>query len=147
VGSAPGGRGVGCLSAGLVWARAARGLVREGERWPRAQPAKVSGAADVWRVFRARDIETAIVLRRSVVWRVCQRPARGTALANDCVPYCAKGRFHRLPVSVKVYSRKYCGNIERYVYTRLRYRIRGRLPRWLGRRTGAAPFPCRMYDF
>lgn len=41
--------------------------------------------------------------------------AQGVALANDCVPYCAKGRFHRLPVSVKVYARKRCGNIDRYV--------------------------------
>ena len=35
-----------------------------------AQPAKVPGTADVWRVFQARDTQAAIGLRRSVAWRV-----------------------------------------------------------------------------
>jgi hypothetical protein len=80
-------------------------------------------------------------------WDSAVARARGVALANDCVPFCAEGRFHRLPVTVQVYARKRCGNSDRYVYTKLRYRIRGRLPSSLGRRTGAAPFPCRIYDY
>jgi hypothetical protein len=80
-------------------------------------------------------------------WDSAVARGRGVALVNDCIPYCARGRFHRLPANVRLYARKRCGNVERYVYTRLRYRIRGRLPSWLERRTATAPFPCRIYDY
>jgi hypothetical protein len=73
-------------------------------------------------------------------------PGAGCRSGQRLRPYCAKGQFHRLPVNVQVYARKRCGSIDRYVYTKLRYRIRGRLPSWLRHRTGAAPFPCRIYD-
>ncbi|MDJ0382350.1 hypothetical protein [Streptomyces sp. G-G2] len=33
-------------------------------------------------------------------WSTRTATATGTDLANDCVPYCAAGRFHRYPVSV-----------------------------------------------
>jgi hypothetical protein len=79
-------------------------------------------------------------------WNTAVARARGLALINACLPYCAVGKFHRIRASVRLYSRKRCGNIGRYVYTKLRYRFIGPLPRGVPRRTGAAPFPCRMYD-
>ncbi len=86
---------------------------------------------------------------RRLRWRSWEgRVARavGVALANDCVPYCARGRFHRLPARVKLSGLKRCSNIGRYVYTRLRLRMGGRLPRGIPRRTGAVSFPCRLYN-
>ena len=85
---------------------------------------------------------------RSMRWRNWTRAVakgRGTALLNDCIPYCARGTFHRLPVTVKLSRRRLCRNVERYMYTRISWR-HARRPSWLGRRSGAAPFPCRLYD-
>jgi hypothetical protein len=39
----------------------------------------------VWRVLHARDIQTAIVLRRSVVWRVVSAPRFGRILDGAAV--------------------------------------------------------------
>jgi hypothetical protein len=86
---------------------------------------------------------------RALSWRRWGAPVArgfGAALANDCVPFCAEGHFHRLPVRVKLSGLKRCVNIGRYVYTRLRFRMGGRLPRGFPRRTGAVSFPCRLYD-
>jgi hypothetical protein len=79
-------------------------------------------------------------------WGSAVSRRRGVALVNDCVPYCAQGRFHRLPANVKLYARRRCDNVERYVYTKLRYRIRGRLPELARAQDWAVPFPCRIYD-
>lgn len=85
---------------------------------------------------------------RDMRWRRWERPVargRGTALLNDCIPYCAEGTFHRLPVRVKLGGRRLCRSVERYVYTRISWRY-GRRPSWLRRASGTAPFPCRLYD-
>jgi hypothetical protein len=85
---------------------------------------------------------------RGMRWRGWERPVargRGTALLNDCIPYCAEGTFHRLPVRVRLSGRRLCRNVERYVYTRISWRY-GHRPSWLTRSSGTAPFPCRLYD-
>jgi Excalibur calcium-binding domain len=79
-------------------------------------------------------------------WNTRVARARGIARLNDCIPYCAAGHFHSLRVRAKLYARKRCANVGRYVYTKLRYTFRGRLPHWVGRRRGAARFPCALYD-
>jgi hypothetical protein len=70
--------------------------------------------------------------------------SRGTAHANDCIPYCAAGHFHPYPVKVVLSRRKLCHNVDRYVYTRLDYRYLRRPRGW--RANGWAPFPCSIYD-
>ena len=82
---------------------------------------------------------------RGMRWRGWNRKAvrgRGTALYNDCKPYCAVGHFHRTGVRVRLSGRKRCANVGRYVYTKLTYRLRR------NGRTGrqSAPFPCSIYD-
>jgi hypothetical protein len=37
---------------------------------------------------------------RWTAWRAGSATARGTDVANDCVPYCAAGHFHSYPASV-----------------------------------------------
>jgi hypothetical protein len=86
---------------------------------------------------------------RALTWRRWGAPvarAFGAALANDCLPYCAKGHFHRMPVHVRLSGLRRCSNIGRYVYTLLQLRIGGRLPRGITRRRASVPFPCRLYD-
>jgi hypothetical protein len=70
---------------------------------------------------------------------------RGRAHLNDCIPYCAAGRFHSYPVKIRLDRVRRCRNIERYVYTRLKYRF---LRRPIGGVLSAssAPFPCGLYD-
>jgi len=46
---------------------------------------------------------------------------------------------------VRLSGLRLCSNVERYMYTRISWRYADR-PSWLGRRTGTAPFPCRLYD-
>jgi hypothetical protein len=85
---------------------------------------------------------------RQMRWRRWARPVahgRGTGLLNDCIPYCAAGSFHRLPIRVRLSNRRLCRNVGRYVYTRISWRF-GSRPSWLGRASGSAPFPCRLYD-
>jgi hypothetical protein len=76
-------------------------------------------------------------------WNSGKARGRGQALLNDCRPYCAAGRFHRLPVRVRLTRPQYCSGLGRYIYTRLSYRYLRR-PSWLARATGSAPFPCRF---
>jgi hypothetical protein len=63
---------------------------------------------------------------RRLHWRSWNRASvRGTARAmlNDCIPYCARGRFHSIRARVKAYRLRVCrrGNgAEGYHYTRLR---------------------------
>lgn len=85
---------------------------------------------------------------RGVRWRRWTQPVargRGVALLNDCIPYCAEGTFHRLRVRARLSGRRLCGNVERYMYTRIAWRF-ARKPSWLSRKAGRAPFPCRLYD-
>lgn len=79
-------------------------------------------------------------------WEGSVARAVGVALANDSLPFCAAGKFHRLRTRVKLSGLRRCPNIGRYVYTRLSLRMVGRLPRGISRRTGAISFPCRLYD-
>jgi hypothetical protein len=58
-------------------------------------------------------------------------------MVNDCVPYCALGHFSFRPVRVRLWRRKRCGDIERYAYTRLSYRLRGR--------SSTVSFPCKAF--
>jgi hypothetical protein len=63
-------------------------------------------------------------------WRGWNRgvaTARGKAYANDCVPYCAAGHFHRYPVRVRAYRVRRMGP-GGYAYTRLRIRFPGTRP-------------------
>jgi hypothetical protein len=65
---------------------------------------------------------------------------RGRALYNDCQPNCAAGHFHSAPVRVRLFRPRRCRNIQRYVYTRLKYRIsKG------GPNRATVPFPCTIY--
>lgn len=85
---------------------------------------------------------------RGMRWRSWNRrtvKGRGSALVNDCVPYCAAGRFHRLPVRVTLSRPRRCANVERYVCTRLSWRYLRGIPSVRSLR-GSAPFPCRMYN-
>jgi hypothetical protein len=85
---------------------------------------------------------------RSMRWRGWNRGQTrgwGQAMLNDCIPYCAAGRFHWLPVRAKLSRPRYCWQLHRYIYTRLHYRFLKR-PSWVRRVTGRAPFPCRMVD-
>jgi len=72
---------------------------------------------------------------RSMRWRSWNGArARGsaTALLNDCIPYCAEGRFHRIPARIVASRPRICrrGNgAEGYHYTRLRINYRRPLSR------------------
>lgn len=59
---------------------------------------------------------------QSVHWRMWGRTqARGVGVdyANDCVPYCAAGRFHRYPVRVTLKRPRYCATVRVRQFTRL----------------------------
>ena len=59
-------------------------------------------------------------------WNRAVATARATAYANDCVPYCAVGRFRRYPVRLRAYRlRRMAGT---YAYTRLRVSYPGTRP-------------------
>jgi hypothetical protein len=60
-------------------------------------------------------------------WNHAVATARGKAYANDCVPYCAAGRFHRYPVRVRAYRLRTMGEGD-YAYTRLRISFPGPRP-------------------
>ena len=72
---------------------------------------------------------------RRLHWRTWNRPiahGSGRAMLNDCIPYCARGRFHFIPATVTAYRLRVCrrGNgAEGYHYTRLRIRYRRPLSR------------------
>jgi hypothetical protein len=131
----------------------------EGERCTRTLSSRVAGIQRVYfpgRCYNFRQRPRNVIVAcgdgnfqlRGMRWRRWGRPVargRGTALLNDCIPYCAEGTFHRLPVRVRLSGRRLCRNVERYVYTRISWRY-GRRPSWLTRSSGNAPFPCRLYD-
>ena len=85
---------------------------------------------------------------RRMRWRSWNRRVtrgRGTALINDCIPYCAEGSFHRVPIQVRLDKPKRCRFVQRYVYTRMTYRYLRR-PSWLRSGSATVPWPCRLYD-
>jgi hypothetical protein len=55
-------------------------------------------------------------------WNRAVADAWGTAYANDCVPYCAAGRFCRYAVDVRAFRVRRMG--DGYAYTRLRVAYR-----------------------
>jgi hypothetical protein len=71
-------------------------------------------------------------------WTATGATATGTAHANDCDPYCAAGRFHTYPVTVRLSGAKTCGG--RSEFTMLEYRFPGKKPK--GPRSGSYPFRC-----
>ena len=69
---------------------------------------------------------------RGLRWRRWNRgaaTAHGTAIANDCIPYCAKGTFHSYPVRVRASRIGRCRHDgDRLRYTRLHITYRGARP-------------------
>jgi len=71
---------------------------------------------------------------------------RGIARSNDCTPYCAAGHFHSTRVRVcACQDGSGAPQADRYVYTRMRYRL-ARVPPGGGQRTGYVPWPCSLYE-
>ena len=54
-------------------------------------------------------------------WNGRTASARGTALMNDCMPYCAAGHLHRFRVAVRASQPASCRGV--YQYLHLRYRL------------------------
>jgi hypothetical protein len=54
-------------------------------------------------------------------WNARAAIARGVVWANDCIPFCAAGRFHRYPASVRASQPRRCRGV--YQYLHLRYRL------------------------
>jgi hypothetical protein len=50
----------------------------------------------------------------------------GYAYANDCVPYCAAGHFHKTPARVRLLRPRLCARNKRWNYTRAYVRERGK---------------------
>jgi hypothetical protein len=66
-------------------------------------------------------------------WRRWDRKkarARGVAMVNDCIPYCAAGQFHRYRARVRVYKPRYCSYKQRFFYKKIRIRFDGRTVRY-----------------
>jgi hypothetical protein len=85
---------------------------------------------------------------RVMHWRGWHRTAtsgRGRALANDCIPNCAAGTFHRIGIKVRLTKPRLCKNIAQYVYGRIAWRFSSSPPGG-GRRSGSVGFPCSFYD-
>jgi hypothetical protein len=69
-------------------------------------------------------------------WGHVTATARGTARANDCIPYCAAGHFHSYRVSVTAGSLRTCGSAR--FYARLVIAYVGARPRGIGTRDAYA---------
>lgn len=87
---------------------------------PAVEPQRVT-------VFCA-DAGVRFTQMRWTSWGAAQTRGRGQAWVNDCIPFCAGGTFHRRPVQATLDRRRYCPDRAAYTYTRLRYRLAGRLP-------------------
>jgi hypothetical protein len=62
-------------------------------------------------------------------WNRSRAYAHGTALANDCLPFCAAGTFHSYRVRVRASRIRRCSSDgDRYRYTRLRISYGGSRP-------------------
>ena len=64
-------------------------------------------------------------------WGSARATATGTAVANDCTPYCAAGHFHRFRVTVMADRLRQCGKAR--VYARLTITYPGARPKGLGK--------------
>ena len=85
----------------------------------------------------------------SLRWRRWGKPrttGRGLARINDCNPFCAAGTYHYIPVRTQLSELRRCRSADRYVYTRLRYRLLRRPAFLVGGASGRIPFPCRLYE-
>jgi hypothetical protein len=51
-------------------------------------------------------------------WRRNHASARGVFRENDCDPSCAEGHVHTRPGLLRVHGRRWCPDIERYVFRR-----------------------------
>jgi hypothetical protein len=72
---------------------------------------------------------------RRIRWRTWNRDTakgRARAMLNDCIPYCARGRFHSYRADLMAYRPRICrrgDGAEGYHYTRLRIRYKRPLSR------------------
>jgi hypothetical protein len=70
----------------------------------------------------------------------------GSGHLNDCNPDCARGRFHRYRIRIRLSRRRFCSYYGLPQYTRLAYR-------WIGRRRPhergqhGLRFPCAGYKY
>ena len=90
-------------------------------------------------------------------WNGARARGSATALLNDCIPYCAEGRFHRMRARIVASRPRICrrGNgAEGYHYTRLRISYRRPLSRtyfpWASprnRRGYTYKSTCFSYDY
>lgn len=61
-------------------------------------------------------------------WRDRVATGAGTAYANDCVPYCAAGHFHRYRILLRLSRPRWCATLERFKFGRLNVRYPGSYP-------------------
>ena len=73
-------------------------------------------------------------------WGAPAGSATGTAVVNDCEPYCAAGHFHSYPVQVTLSRVIRCGTGRRYGLVSVRF-PKTRPPGYA--RTVSTPFTCR----
>jgi hypothetical protein len=80
-------------------------------------------------------------------WDGDRASGSGTAWANDCVPYCAAGRFHKYGVQVRAYRIRRCSEDgDRFRYTRLRLHYPGSRPAY-AKPTQILTVHCLSSDF
>jgi hypothetical protein len=60
--------------------------------------------------------------------------AKGESVQIICSPSCAEGPTWFVPVRLTLYGRRHCANVDRYAYTRIKWREEGR--------TQKARLPC-----
>lgn len=80
-------------------------------------------------------------------WGATVARATGTALINDCDPFCAAGSWHRLPVKVRLSGPRRCPQQGFYAYERIQWRIGGRLDFGYVSRTGGFRVRCAAYGY
>jgi hypothetical protein len=74
-----------------------------------------------------------------------KRRARGHGIAvtNTCVPSCAAGKFEHDAARVQLFRPRFCKEVDRRHFTRLRVVYSGRTPP-LPQRAFRFPFPCSV---
>jgi hypothetical protein len=61
-------------------------------------------------------------------WRDHLAKGRGTAYANDCIPFCAAGHFHKYRIRLALSRPRWCATTERFKFARLDLRYPGAYP-------------------
>jgi hypothetical protein len=72
-----------------------------------------------------------------------RRTATGTGSAkiNDCKPFCAKGHFHKYPVSVRLSSAHFCRSAGKTQFRRMRLTFTHKVPAG-NKRTNSPKIAC-----